>query len=85
MQERVSEIFPDIEWIYDKKGELKKQNFDAVDAYVAVLGYVNKNRHGELVFKTKNINSVFEDNVPKRIEYDVEYWGNTTHRVTYID
>lgn len=85
MQQKVSEIFPDIEWIYDKKGELKKQNFDAVDAYVAVLGYINKNKHGELNFKTKNINSTFDGDRPKSIEYDIDYWGKTLHRVTYID
>ena len=84
MQQKVSEIFPDIEWIYDKKRELKKQNFDAVDAYVAVLGHINKNKYGELNFKTKNINSTFDGETPKSIEYDIDYWGKTLHRVTYI-
>lgn len=31
---------PQIIWHYDKKGNLKKENFDQTDAYTAVLGYM---------------------------------------------
>lgn len=80
LQQKVAELFPQIEWIYNKKGELVKQNFDASDAYVACLGQINKERYGEL-------NQV-SDNIKKegdKIEYDVLYWGKKEHRITYMN
>lgn len=79
LQEKVAEIFPQIPWIYDKKGELKKENFDATDSYVACYGYLNRVRHGALDFKITNIKEV-EDG----IEYDVSYWDKTEHRKTFV-
>lgn len=79
LQEKVSEIFPDIPWIYDKNGKLKKENFDATDSYVACLGYLNKQKRGEISFNTDNIQ---ESN--GRIEYDIIYWGKKEHRMTYV-
>lgn len=38
--ELVSEKEPQIKWHYDKKENLKKENFDQTDAYTAVLGYM---------------------------------------------
>ena len=84
MQNKVSEIFPEIEWVYDKKGELKKENFDASDSYVACLGYLNYKKYGEIEFKTSSIN-VKKENEQSVIEYDVEYWGKKVHRTTYVD
>lgn len=83
LQEFVSERFPDIEWLYNKKGELKKENFDASDSYVAVLGSLNKKRKGELKFSVDNIVESSNDGVLK-VEYDVNYWDVKEHRVTYI-
>lgn len=42
MWEIVCGEFPDIVWLYDKKGKLKNENFDMVDALVAVLGQQKK-------------------------------------------
>ena len=78
MQGKVSELFPDIPWLYNKKGELKKENFDACDAYVACLGYVNKKRYGEPDFKITDIKEVDDG-----IEYKVNYWDRVEDRVTY--
>jgi hypothetical protein len=80
LQEKVSELFPQITWIYDKKGELKKENFDATDSYVACLGYLNKLRKGDIEFKISNI-----EESENKIEYDVNYWDKTTHRITYLE
>jgi RNase H-fold protein (predicted Holliday junction resolvase) len=38
--ELVSKKEPQINWHYDKKENLKKENFDQTDAYTAVLGYM---------------------------------------------
>lgn len=42
--ELVSDLEPQINWFYDKKNVLKKENFDMTDSYCAVLGYMRK--HG---------------------------------------
>lgn len=43
----VSEKFPYIEWVYDKKGKLVKENFDASDSLVCALGYLNMEKYGQ--------------------------------------
>lgn len=80
IQGNVSEIFPDVPWIYNKKGDLKKENFDATDAYVACLGFLNKQKYGDLNLKIKNIKEI-----DKGIEYDVLYWDKVIHRTTYCN
>lgn len=80
IQGNVSELFPDVPWIYNKKGELKKENFDASDAYVACLGYLNKEKYGELDMRVENIQEI-----DKGIKYDVVYWNKRLSRITYCD
>lgn len=88
LQDKVSKLFPEIEWVYDKKGELKKENFDASDSYVACLGYMNYKKFGELDMKAISISSSISvdgtESTPVKIEYDVEYWGKKEHRITYV-
>lgn len=56
--------------MYDKKGELKKENFDASDALVTCLAICNKIEFGEAEF---NITS--SDNVKSsEISYLMEVW-----------
>ena len=81
----ISDRFPDIEWVYGKNGELKKENFDASDAYVAVYGYLNKKKNGELKFKIENVKEKQRKGTrEKTIEYDVKYWDKTEHKITYL-
>lgn len=42
MMDKINEIYTDIEWKKNKKGEIKKENFDACDSLIAILGYKNK-------------------------------------------
>lgn len=87
MQDKVAKLFPDIEWVYNKKGELKKENFDASDSYVACLGYLNHKKYGELDMKAENISSSAstDHEISTKIEYDVTYWDKKEHRITYVD
>ena len=41
--EKVSEVEPQIVWIYDKHQKLTKENFDMTDAYTCVMGSMRKN------------------------------------------
>lgn len=86
IQDKVSALFPDIQWIYDKKGELKKENFDASDSYVCILAKINREKYGDLDFKVKNIKIKKcrgRNKGQMSIDYDVEYWDKKTHRTTY--
>ena len=85
IQGKVSELFPDIEWLYDKKGELKKENFDACDAYVAVLGHLNMQKHGELNFTVEELGAKNEPGNATIIDYNVHYWDRVEKRTTYIE
>ena len=85
IQGKVSEIFPDIEWLYNKKEELKKENFDACDAYVAVLGYLNKMRNGELKFSSEIIGESNDGKGTREILYNVKYWNKIEKRKTFIN
>ncbi len=72
IQNKVAELFPNINWLYDKNNELKKENFDACDAYVACVGFLNKEKYGELDILTNNVKK--ENN---KITFTKEYWGKT--------
>jgi hypothetical protein len=76
IQNKVAEIFPNINWLYDKHNELKKENFDACDAYVACLGHLKKEKYGEIEIITKNI----EVNDTK-ITFTKEYWDKSETQV----
>lgn len=43
----VSEKFPNINWVTDKNGELTKENFDASDSLICILGWLNKRKYSE--------------------------------------
>lgn len=64
-----SDKYPDIPWIYSNKNELKKENFDASDAAICCLGYLNKEKYG--VVEPKIINSIQNEN---EITYTVSIW-----------
>ena len=48
MMNMVNEVYNngEIEWVFNKKGDLKKENFDACDSLICALAYVNINHHG---------------------------------------
>ena len=43
----ISEKFPNISWVYNKKGELRKENFDASDSLICIMGALNRLKYGE--------------------------------------
>jgi hypothetical protein len=80
IQQKVSEIFQEIPWIYDKNGELKKENFDASDSCVCAIAEMNREKYGDYTPITDNID-IQED----KIEYDTLYWNKKEHRITYLN
>lgn len=51
--DKVSEKYPDIEWIYNKDNELKKENFDSSDAVCCVLGYLGLEKNPKPIKESK--------------------------------
>ena len=84
LQGKISEMFPNIQWEYNKKGELKTENFDASDSLVCVLGYINKEKfenkeakiieYKETIIKNNNINIT-------RFNYKVEFCNKVFEKV----
>lgn len=77
---KVAEIFPDIDWLYDKNGDLKKENFNTADSFIAALGFLNKERFGELDFHITNIVKN-EDGY----NYDISFWNQTHNKELYLN
>lgn len=83
LQQKVADIFPQIDWLYNKKGELKKENYDSVDAYVCVLGLLNKEKHpsesDNIEMKVSNIQQT-----EKGIQYTVSYWDESETKTIFL-
>jgi thiol-disulfide isomerase/thioredoxin len=65
--------------------ELKKENFDACDAYVALLGWLNKKRYGELNFSSEIIAESNDGKGTREIDYVIRYWDKEEQRKTYVN
>ena len=86
MMNRVSEKYPNIPWIYDKKGSLKKENYDSCDALVCALAYSNEQRYGTLNKDDAKItfSSIEKDGVSTVIEYTMHVWGREYNKKIVI-
>ena len=74
MMNCVSELYPDIPWIYNKKGELKKENYASCDALVCALAFSNNQRYG-IDMDPKITSSTIEETDEKTtIRYTVSIW-----------
>lgn len=74
MMNMVNELYNDIEWIQNKKGELAKENYDACDALICTLAYININRHGldePIIVKNEKI----ETNDKIEFFYTTKIWN----------
>ena len=80
----ISEMFPNIQWQYNKQGELKTENFDAYDSFVCVLGYINKEKYENT---TAKIIEYKEDNIKSnninitRFKYKVDFCNKVFEKV----
>lgn len=76
MMNMVNEKYPGINWIEDKNGELKKENYDACDSLVCVLAYINEKRYGKMEPKVVSwTSSVTTGRNEIYIEYTMDVWG----------
>ena len=86
MMNCVREKYPDIEWVYDAKGKLKKENFDACDSLVCALAYANKKRYGEFNPVVNEWQAGYNgDNDTTLIEYTMNVWGKEYKKQIFLD
>lgn len=76
MMNMVNEKYPNIPWLLDKKGNLKKENYDSCDALVCALAYANEKRYGELIPQITNSKIVVTENQTE-IAYTIKIWEQT--------
>lgn len=73
MMNMVNEAYPQIEWVRNNKGEIKKENYDACDSLVCALAYINTKRYGNIDAHIKSF-SIMEEGKNYNIEYEVSVW-----------
>ena len=80
MMNKVNELYPNIDWILNKNGEIKKENYDACDSLVCALAYVNVNRYG--LEKPLITHSIVQQNEGKNTEitYTMKIWNKIYER-----
>lgn len=83
MMNLVSDKFPYINWIYDKDGELKKENYDACDSLVCVLAYINLCNLGEEQCEITTY-KISYTNKEAKINYKVKIWDRLYDKLLTI-
>lgn len=75
MMNLVNNVYNNIEWVLDKHGNVKKENYDACDSLVCTLAYINVNRYG--IEKPTILNYNIEKSDDKTIiNYHMKIWDN---------
>ena len=74
----------EIEWVYDKNGKLKKENFDACDSLICALAYVNINHHGVDDIKLDDAEITKRDNEIV-VNYKIKVWDREYNKVLNIN
>lgn len=88
MMNMVNDMYHDgeIEWVYNKKGELKKENFDACDSLICALAYVNINHYGLDEVKIENVKYVTAaENNEIKIEYTTKIWDKLFNKTIILN
>lgn len=85
MMNKVNELYSNIDWIRNKKGEIKKENYDACDSLVCALAYVNINRNGLASPIIKETTITQEINKPTKITYKMGFWDKEYEREIILE
>ena len=77
MMNKVQDVYPDIPWVLDNKGELKKENYDACDSLVCVLAFINLYKHENKAEPPTIVESIIDNSNPENeaeITYTTSIW-----------
>lgn len=72
MMDKVNSKYPNIDWKLDKNEEIKKENFDACDSLVAVLGFKNKLKYNNVKGEIIDV-----EELDDKIKYTVNFLDKT--------
>ena len=85
MMNMVNDMYNDnsIEWVYNKNGELKKENYDACDALICTLAYININHYG---LDKPIITKYSKNETDKSIEYTytTKVWDKEFNKILIL-
>jgi hypothetical protein len=81
----VNEKYPNINWVFNNKGDFKKENFDACDSLVCALAYSNLKRFGEIVPDVNLISINDENNEFYNLTYELILWNNKLKKELKIE
>lgn len=73
-----------IPWELNKKGELKKQNYDACDALICALAYINVNHYGIEKPTIVNVSRQETEN-EITINYTTRIWNKTFDKILVLN
>ena len=85
MMNLVCEKYPNIPWIYDKKGNLKKENYDSCDALICALAYSNEKKYGEQKPDIVCCETKEHENGDISISYVTKIWDKTYDKTILIE
>lgn len=79
MLNKVQDLYPDIPWVLDKKGDLKKENYDACDSLVCVLAFINLYKNDNVTEPPVIVDCIIDTSNPEyisEITYTTKIWNN---------
>ena len=85
MMNMVNDLYNnEIEWVYNSKGNLKKENFDACDSLVCALAYINVNHHGieNPIIDKYNVEETETNTV---INYETKIWDRVYKKTMILE
>lgn len=88
MMNMVNEMYNngEITWVLNKKGEIKKENFDACDSLICAIAYVNINHHGLDEIKLSDVDIMCDaEGKEALIKYKTKIWDREFNKVLMID
>lgn len=79
--DKITDKFPNIDWVFDKNGKLIKSNFDGADSLAAILGYINKEKYKDMELTIVNMET--DEN---SIKYNTSFGDDILwkHKITLI-
>lgn len=86
MMNMVNEMYgqDNISWVYNDKGELKKENYDACDSLICALAYININHHG-LEEPVISSYSIEQNDTGINIKYITRIWDREYNKVLMLE
>ena len=77
MMNKVQDLYPNIPWVLDKNGELKKENYDACDSLVCALAFINLYKNENKDTPPTIVECIIDNSNPENeaeINYTTSIW-----------